>query len=116
MIAQRVLASVIVPHLKVFREKEDFFWGVVVVEKAFTFLYDSDALFCRIRSNRKPVDFPCVWWRSAPMPVGEESVLMIVLRQAVIAFGEIAGSCFLGLPGRPVPASVILGIVTTKVL
>lgn len=45
----------------------------------------------------------------------EEPVLMIVLRsQVVIKFGAMAGSSL--VLGRPVSSSVILEIVTTKVL
>lgn len=45
----------------------------------------------------------------------EEPILMIVLRsQVVIKFGAMAGSSL--VIGRPVPSSVILEIVTTKVL
>lgn len=45
----------------------------------------------------------------------EKPILTIVLRsQIVIKFGAMAGSSL--VLGRPVPSSVILEIVTTKVL
>lgn len=66
--------------------------------------------------GRKLEDFPCVWWRSVPTRMGEELVLMIVLRsQVVIKFRGMVGSLFIDVPGRPVPVLVILEIVTTKV-
>lgn len=49
------------------------------------------------------------------MVMGEELMLMIVLRfRVVMTFGEMAGSLFLGVPGRPAPASVTLEIVTPR--
>lgn len=66
--------------------------------------------------GRKLEDFPCVWWRSVPRRMGEELLLMIVLRsQVVIKFGGMVGSLFIDVPARPVPVLVILEIVTTKV-
>lgn len=72
-----------------------------------------------VQTNRKEAcRFPlCLVEVCTNMVMGEELMLTIVLRfRVVMTFGEMAGSLFLGVPGRPAPASVTVRDCDTKVL